>query len=234
MNGIMETLSASWWVGIVNGWLLDSIQHYWRAGGWLMLPLGVVCFLILNRYFLVCLRLKEALSTPAQSLVGLEKQLTENEGNPTFERSLETVPGAKARIARHLLAFGGQRGSLSEVFSQCRGAELSAHAHSFHILRALVMSAPLLGLLGTVLGMIATFEGVAASSSETANLVAGGISQALITTQVGLVAALPGTFGLAHLSRLFERLKNELDAFHAQIRLAVNHHSNGEQERTKS
>jgi len=97
------------------------------------------------------------------------------------------------------------------------------HAHSFFILGALVAAAPLLGLLGTVMGMVATFNGVAAGSSETAGLVAGGISQALITTQVGLVAALPGTFGLAHLSRLYGHLKYQLDGFSTRIHLAADH-----------
>ena len=78
---------------------------------------------------------------------------------------------------------------------------LKVHQRERVMLSALTAAAPLLGLMGTVTGMILTFSGVSAMSGDTAAVVAGGISQALITTQVGLVVALPGVFGLAHLRR---------------------------------
>ena len=62
----------------------------------------------------------------------------------------------------------------------------------------LVTAAPLLGLLGTVIGMLTTFKGLAVSSGATLDLVAGGISEALITTQTGLVLAIPGLFLINH------------------------------------
>jgi biopolymer transport protein ExbB len=71
--------------------------------------------------------------------------------------------------------------------------------------------------------MVETFDAVAARSSETADLVAGGISQALITTQIGLVAALPGTFGLAHVFRLYKRLLNALDRCESHLALVFEH-----------
>jgi biopolymer transport protein ExbB len=51
--------------------------------------------------------------------------------------------------------------------------------------------APLLGLLGTVTGMIATFQAITNFGTGDPKLMAGGISQALITTVLGLVAAIP-------------------------------------------
>jgi len=50
---------------------------------------------------------------------------------------------------------------------------------------------PLLGLLGTILGMIVAFESIAASGTGDPRVVAGGISQALITTATGLIIAVP-------------------------------------------
>jgi len=70
------------------------------------------------------------------------------------------------------------------------------------VLAALTAVAPLLGLLGTVVGMIQTFDAVAAGGGDTGTRVAAGISQALITTQFGLVVAVPGVFGLSRLQRM--------------------------------
>ena len=53
--------------------------------------------------------------------------------------------------------------------------------------------APLLGLLGTVVGMIETFQSITLFGTEV-ELMAGGISQALVTTMLGLIAAVPLLF----------------------------------------
>jgi len=61
----------------------------------------------------------------------------------------------------------------------------------------IVSAAPLLGLLGTVVGMLATFLGLSVSyGGNSLDLVAGGISEALITTQTGLMLAVPAMFFL--------------------------------------
>lgn len=74
------------------------------------------------------------------------------------------------------------------------------------ILKALTAAAPLLGLLGTVTGMVDLFMAAAGPGAEGATLMAGGISRALITTQFGLLAALPGVFGLLYIGRLRNRV----------------------------
>lgn len=62
------------------------------------------------------------------------------------------------------------------------------------IIKLLAGVAPLLGLLGTVIGMIATFQSITLFGTGDPKLMAGGISQALITTVLGLVAAIPLLF----------------------------------------
>ena len=187
------------------------VWTYWRAGGWLMVPLAVVAFIILWRYLALRGRLARALSGPEACIRQLERRLADAPDDPQTARWLSGLPGAVPRLARHVLVRVSAGIPFREAFEQCREGELGAYAHGFCLLAAMVVAAPLLGLLGTVLGMIETFDAVALRSGETADMVAGGISQALITTQVGLVAALPGTFGLAHLQRLLQRLRNDID-----------------------
>ena len=61
-------------------------------------------------------------------------------------------------------------------------------------IKLLASIAPLLGLLGTVTGMIATFQSITLFGTGDPKLMAGGISQALVTTALGLVAAIPLVF----------------------------------------
>ena len=80
------------------------------------------------------------------------------------------------------------------------------------VINAVVVSAPLLGLLGTVSGMIETFDSLAEMALFTqSGGIAGGISQALFTTQTGLAVAIPGLMIKGVLDRKEQRLRMELD-----------------------
>ena len=74
------------------------------------------------------------------------------------------------------------------------------------VLQVLTAAAPLLGLFGTVVGMIKTFHGVSVSIDDITPAIADGISQALVTTQMGLVVAIPGLFMQAHLRRQNQKI----------------------------
>jgi biopolymer transport protein ExbB len=160
--------------------------------------------------------------------LGVEERLEHESANEVVEE-LASMRGAIPRITRHVILRMRAGLPFREACSQCRASETSRFSYGLIVLGALVVAAPLFGLLGTVLGMIDTFNAVAANSSETADLVAGGISKALITTQVGLVAALPGTLGLAHVFRLYRRLMNAVDLCETRLALLFEH-ANGKKE----
>ncbi len=77
--------------------------------------------------------------------------------------------------------------------------------------------APLLGLLGTVTGMILTFEMIATFGSGDPRMMAGGISQALITTAAGLIIAIPILLAHAFLSARADRLIADTERFSATM-----------------
>ena len=77
--------------------------------------------------------------------------------------------------------------------------------------------APLLGLLGTVTGMITTFETIAIFGSGEPRLMAGGISEALLTTATGLVIAIPILFIHSYLSGRTENLMADMERFSATL-----------------
>lgn len=79
------------------------------------------------------------------------------------------------------------------------------------LIAVLAMVSPLLGLLGTVTGMITTFDVIALFGTGNARALAGGISEALITTQSGLLVSIPGVFSSAVLTLRARRLQMRLD-----------------------
>lgn len=73
------------------------------------------------------------------------------------------------------------------------------------IIKTLVALAPLMGLLGTVTGMIEVFNIMAVTGGGDAKSMAGGVSRATVPTMAGMVAALSGVFAQAYLTRVVER-----------------------------
>ena len=71
--------------------------------------------------------------------------------------------------------------------------------------------APLLGLLGTVSGMITTFDVIAIFGTGNARAMAGGISESLITTQSGLTVAIPGMFMGVWVNRRARQISDKLE-----------------------
>jgi len=76
-------------------------------------------------------------------------------------------------------------------------------------LLVLITTAPLMGLLGTVMGMLTTFAGLAVSTGgSTVDQIAAGISEALITTQTGLIIAIPAYVMVTYI----QKRRNEMES----------------------
>ncbi len=88
-------------------------------------------------------------------------------------------------------------------------ASLRLHAR-LQPIQALIVICPLLGLLGTVTGMVAVFEVIAASGNSDAQSMASGIYRATIPTMSGLVVALSGYYFSARLRQLADKLTSGL------------------------
>jgi biopolymer transport protein ExbB len=92
------------------------------------------------------------------------------------------------------------------------------------LLETIVTAAPLLGLLGTIVGMMHSFKLIGGDGLVNPGGVSGGVAQALIATAIGLVIALVALFAFNFCSRRIDRLMDELESFAneavSEIRLA--------------
>lgn len=92
-------------------------------------------------------------------------------------------------------------------------AEVEVMGRHLRLLELVAMIAPLLGLLGTVLGMIQSFQELElAQGSANASVLAGGIWQALLTTAAGLVVAIPAAVGATLLSTRVDAAAHEIES----------------------
>jgi biopolymer transport protein ExbB len=189
--------------------MIDAFWYtveYFRQGGWIMLPLVatsvVLWTMVVDRWreFAVLDRgdpeTKELIalatgsgSVPEGNDLGLRTRLVRD-----FLREKSGVP----RLDREIL------GQVSSQLKQSLEMRLAAIA-------VLAAVAPLLGLLGTVLGMVETFNVISVFGTGNSRAMASGISIALITTQTGLLVAIPGMLMSNRLNSKAKRLKTKLD-----------------------
>lgn len=183
-------------------WLV--VDFLYRAGPVIL----VIFFLSIGAWYLILrtwrLYLKEA--EAADRLFNEEKE-TGSETDSPGER--ETFLEKKHELLVSSLG-PGREGEL-DIFCRCYDA---VAASGLHTMKSLASLAPLLGLLGTVAGMIKTFQVIRLFGGANPALMAEGISQALLTTQAGLVAAFPIILSHALLKRRWQALTGRIREFH--------------------
>lgn len=126
-------------------------------------------------------------------------------------------PNADNPLGRVLLSVQGvsldEEDLLQLKLDEAVLTEVPALERGNGVIKLLAATSPLLGLLGTVTGMILTFQAISLFGTSDPKLMAGGISQALITTVLGLVVAIPLLFGhsiIAYMSRsIIQRLDEQ-------------------------
>ena len=124
----------------------------------------------------------------------------------------ETSNGLQIRVvASFIKERTGNKKLDRDILDQCAMREMSPLKRYLSVIAVLAAVAPLFGLLGTVTGMMTTFNVIALFGTGNARAMAGGISEALITTQSGLLVAIPGLFMSAFLIRRANRLESRLN-----------------------
>ena len=104
-----------------------------------------------------------------------------------------------------MLEAGSPRKTVEAELARLGNAEVAAMNRHIRLLELIAMISPLLGLLGTVLGMIQSFlELELAAGAANASVLAGGIWQALVTTAAGLIVAIPAAVGASLLAARVE------------------------------
>ena len=175
----------------------EQAQVIWMSGGWAMMAIAVVALIMFGLAVHIWLKLQSK---------GFERV-----SEKTWRRWIDNPSERRGKVGRMLdfVTGGSSLRDTAVFFEELRVTELAPFPRDLRVMRICVTAAPLLGLLGTVIGMLTTFGALATGSGgeKTMALVAGGISEALITTETGLVIALPGLFVHYQLTRKHERYK---------------------------
>jgi biopolymer transport protein ExbB len=173
--------------------ILDSLYLAIQAGGWILLPIWLVGWLAFALIFRVMFFLGRDMYRSSYASVLKEVVAKVEKGKVDQARHLLL---SKKGIVYKMYLFVLEHPELSEKVLSARINQIYLRLSrklekGILMVGVLAATAPLLGLLGTVQGMVHTFEVITLYGNSNPALLAGGISEALITTQSGLVIAFP-------------------------------------------
>ena len=180
-----------------------------KAGGWLMSPIILCSILMLIIIIERSIKLRTSQIAPPQ----LREQLLQHlVSDGDIERGMLVNVKEKSPLG-DILATGlmyRQYGIESMTMHMENRASVAIHSLEKHInmLGTIGAVAPLLGLLGTVLGIITSFLAITEGSMQDPALLAAGVSQALITTAGGMFVAIPAVMAY----RIFQRRIVDINA----------------------
>jgi biopolymer transport protein ExbB len=150
-------------------------------------------------------------ANPTELLSGLRPFL-EFGDRPRAVAFLGQSPGPLGRVLREgLKAWGEDREAIEEALWRQRQVEVLNWETRLSWLGTIGAVAPFVGLFGTVLGIIEAFQALAVNQAGGPAVVAGGISEALITTAAGLLVAVPSVMAFNLFSRKIQVLRTQLD-----------------------
>ena len=171
---------------------MESFVELFLKGGWVMYPLLLLSLMsavfIIERLFV----LRKAKINVNEFLAKLRKALIVNRSIRDAVKVCEQYQGPVASIMKAgLLKHGQPREDIEKTIENAALYEMGRLERGLVVIATVANVAPLLGFLGTVWGMIKSFDALAEAGLSNPGLVAAGISEALITTAGGLAVAIP-------------------------------------------
>jgi biopolymer transport protein ExbB len=182
--------------------IFNEMWHTWSQGG---LVMGAMALLAIVMY-----------ATAARLLMALHFRGLARASDVTVRGWVARPEAAPQRVRELIRYTQDDIRSLRDIegrFREVEATKVTEMDRGVAFLNVVVISAPLFGLLGTVLGMLLTFRAIGVGGSSTSEVIARGISEALVCTQTGMMVAIPGLI----MAMMAKRRRHEFVAFLARL-----------------
>jgi len=196
-------------------------MELFKHGGPIMWPILLVSFLLITvAVERIIFIIREA--TRRQPEV-VEKMLEKVEGRDV-DGAVEMGKKSQDYVARILVyALTHKEHSLGNAFTRAANQELQRFSQGLPTLDTCITAAPLLGLLGTVTGMMNTFGALSGGDiASAAGQITGGVAEALIATACGLAIAITGLLPYNYLNARLEEARHEVEDASNSLEIIIN------------
>ncbi len=185
-------------------------------GGWIMVPLAACSLLavtiIVER--LIFFRMI-GLHQPADDVLTLVEQ-------GRYEEALAKTERFNLPVVKVLKAGLGYRRDPLKAMEVAGLSEISTMKRGLTVLETIITLSPLLGLLGTIIGMIGSFQIMTISGTSQPHAVTGGVAEALIATATGITVAVITLIPYNYFLRRVEQETETIEQYATRFELAFN------------
>jgi len=203
--------------------LLDTYKH----GGPIMHPLLIVSILVfgtaIERIFFILRETRRRKPKDVHELLEAMEAGNYDHAISLGRKSQDYVARALSHALEHVET------SISDALSLAASLEIKRFKRGFFVLDTGMTIAPLLGLLGTVTGMMASFAAIGGDMGAP-TAITGGIAEALIATAFGLVIAMAGLIPFNYLNNMVEDAEHELEVAASKLELIIEKNKKHEEE----
>jgi len=181
------------------------------VGGWIMVPIAICSLvamgIIIERFW----ALKRERILPKHLVAQVWTWIKNGQFDKTKMRDLKNSSELGEVLTAGLLNHQYGRESMKASINEAGRAVVVRLERFLNTLGSIALVAPLLGLLGTVIGMIKVFTMMRIEGLGNADALAGGISEALVTTAAGMAVAIPTLVLHRHFIRRVEELVTDME-----------------------
>ena len=195
-------------------------QNLWDtlvSGGIIMVPLGILFVIALYFFFERLIAIKKASKIDDNFMRIIRDHIVS--GNVAASRSFsKNNDNPIARIIdKGIQRIGKPIDAIEKSMDNVGALELYKLEKNLSIISIVARIAPLFGFLGTIIGMLALFKGIAASTEYTPNTIADGIYIKMITSATGLIIGILAYIGHSYLTALINRIENKMEIASAEF-----------------
>jgi len=202
-----------------------SLGQLWQQGGWAMYPLLVFSIAAFGLILYNALSIRQQVLLRHEVVAELDQKLSQGDVAGARE-TCAANPCLVANITKAgLVRAEGEAFDAEAVEKAMEEASVEEVAGPFGVisyLSIIATLAPMVGMLGTVSGMIKAFRNIALGGMGKPELLADNISEALITTAVGLVVGIPAMFAFFFFKSRYARLTSRLARICGDLHHALN------------
>lgn len=182
-------------------------------GGYIMIPLAILLLLTIYIFTERCIVINRALKDDPSFMKRIRDYVFDADIESAVSLCRRTDSPAARMILKGITRIGRPVGDVLTAIENAGNLELANLGRGMTWLSTIAAGAPMLGFLGTVVGMIEAFYALSqAGSAANVTLLSGGIYQALVTTVAGLIVGIIALFAYNYLSARINRAANSMEA----------------------
>ena len=196
---------------------MQSLWDILIKGGVLMIPLALLFVAAVFFFIERLIAIKKAGKIEDNFMSIIRDHIIS--GNVAAARSLSknTFHPVARIIDKGIQRIGKPIDAIEKSMDNVGVLEMYKMEKNLSILSIIARIAPLFGFLGTIVGMLQLFKGIAASTEYTANTIADGIYVKMITSATGLIIGILTFIGYSYLTAQIHRVENKMDAASAEF-----------------